>query len=103
MQPAVETAAAQHIWNVTMFIHILTRQTKISFEIQHRHNRRGHHFGIRHLALRILVMMQGFEPVSAQAKNNYNLGIHEFFLYFGGRDTPTVMDTHGFFYSCYSR
>jgi hypothetical protein len=86
-----------------MFTHILTRQTKVASEIQHRDNGGRHGFGIRHLALWIFVVVQGFEHVSTQAKPNYNLGIHEFLLYFGGRDTPTVMDAHGFFYICYSR
>src|SRR5215211_3821228 len=101
MQPAIETTAAQHVRNIPIFIQVLTSQTKIPFEIQHRNDGCRYDFGIRHLALRIFRMMQRFEHVIAQTKNNYNLSIHEFFPYFGGRDTPTVTETHGFFYSGY--
>src|SRR5258705_588422 len=102
MQPTIETAAAQHIWNVPMLTHILTGQTKVSFEIQHRYDRRSHHFRICHLALHIFTVLQGFEHVIAQTKNDYNLRVHEFLLYIGGRDTPNVMQTHGLFYPCCS-
>jgi hypothetical protein len=81
----------------------LARKTKIPFEIQHRNDGGGHHFGIRHPALPIFMVMQGFQHVITQAKNDYNLGVHEFLLYVGGWDTPTVPETHGFFYTRYPR
>jgi hypothetical protein len=57
---------------------ISARQTEVAFEVQHGYDRSSHHFRISHLALGILVMMQGFEHVITQTKNDYNLGIHEF-------------------------
>ena len=78
MQPAIETTFAQHIRNVMVLMQISTRQTEVAFEVQHGYDRSSHHFRIRHLALGMLVMMQGFEHVITQAKHNYNLGIHGF-------------------------
>jgi hypothetical protein len=75
-----------------MFIQILARKTEIPFEIQHRHNGGGHHFSIRHLTLSIFKMMHSLQHIITQTKNDYNLSVHEFFLCFGGRDTPTVID-----------
>jgi len=80
VQSAVETAAAQHVWNVTMLTQILTGQTKIASEIQHRHDRGSHYLGIRHLALLIFIVVQGFQHIITQAKNDYNLRVHEFLL-----------------------
>ena len=51
-----------------MLRQILTGKAKIPFEIQHRHDRCGHYFGVRHLALGIFMMAQGFEHVITQAK-----------------------------------
>ena len=81
MESAIETAATHHVWNVTMFTQILARQTEIPLEVQHRHDGGGHHFGIRHLTLAIFMVLQGFEHIITQAKYDYNLRVHEFFLY----------------------
>src|ERR671912_1150687 len=102
MQPAVETAPAHHVWNVTMFTQILARQTEVPFEIQHRNDGGRHYFGIRHLTLLIFIMLQAFQQIITQAKNDYNLRVHEFLLYSRGWDTSTVSQTHGLSYSSYS-
>jgi hypothetical protein len=81
MQSAIETAAAHPVRNVTMFTQILTGQTKISFERQHRHNGGRHDFSVRDLALLIFSVAQGFQHIITQTKNDYNLGVHEFLLY----------------------
>jgi len=78
MKSTIEAALAQHIRNVMIFIQIAAGPTEITFEVQHRYEGGGHYFGIRHLALRIFVMMQALEQVIAQTKNDYNLCIHEF-------------------------
>jgi len=96
MKSTIEAALAQHIRNVMIFNQIAAGPTEITFEVQHRNEGSGHYFGIRHLALCIFVMMQALEQVIAQTKNDYNLGIHEFLQSFGGRDTPTVPEIHGF-------
>jgi hypothetical protein len=79
-----------------MLTQILTAQTKIAFEIQHRHTGGRHHFGVRHLAMRIFIVLQGFQHIITQTKYNYNLGVHEFLLYSGGWDTSTVLQTMDF-------
>ncbi len=63
-----------------MLTQILTGQTKIASEIQHRHDRGSHYLGIRHLALLIFIVVQGFQHIITQAKNDYNLRVHEFLL-----------------------
>jgi len=81
MQSAIETAAAQPVWNVTMFTHLLARKTKIASKVQHGDNGGRHHFCIRHLTLSIFPVVQGLEHIITQTKNDYNLSVHEFFLY----------------------
>src|SRR5215207_2893616 len=101
MQSAIEPATAQHIWNIPMFTQILTGQTKVPFEVQHRHNGGRHDLGIRHLALGIFMMLQGFEHVITQTKNDYNLGVHEFLLYVEVGIPQLYSKTHGLFYTSY--
>jgi hypothetical protein len=42
---------------------------------QNRQDGQGHEFGIFHLSIRIITMMESFQLVATQTKDRYNLNV----------------------------
>ena len=55
---------------------MLAGKFAVPAELQGGDDRSRHDLGIRHLALGILIVMQDFEHIVAQALDCYNLGVH---------------------------
>jgi hypothetical protein len=78
MEAPIEPTLAQHRGDELVFLQVRTRRFEIAAKENDRDEGGSHDFGIAHLALDILVMMQGFETIVAQTVNRYNTLVHGF-------------------------
>jgi hypothetical protein len=78
MQAPIEATLAQHGGNELVFVQIRTCRFEIAAIKHGRYERGGHDFGVGHLRLGILVVVQGFKTVVTQAVDRYNTVVHEF-------------------------
>jgi hypothetical protein len=101
MQSTIEAASTQHMGHVAIFTQKLTTHPEVPSEVQHRDNRRGHHFRIAQLALSIFAVMQSLQQIITQAKYEYNLGVHAFLQYRFGFSTFTLPEFAWTFLSGY--
>ena len=90
MQTTMEAASTQPMRHTVIRTQKLASHPKVASKVQHRDNRRGHHFCIAQLALSIFDVIQSFQQIVTQAKYEYNLSVHAFLRFCFGLSTDTL-------------
>src|SRR5687768_7143582 len=76
MQSAVQTTAAEHVWNILGCAQQRTRGFKVAAKEEHGHQARRDDFRVPHPLLRIFDMADGVQDVGTQTIHGYDLVIH---------------------------
>jgi len=98
MQTTIEAVSNQHMRNIVILTQKLASHTKVASKVQHRDNRRSHHFCIAQLALSIFDVLQSFQQIVTQARYEYNLSVPAFLRFCFGLSTYTLPENVWEFY-----
>src|ERR1051325_4665240 len=78
MQAAIELALAQHAWDVARVCEQRAGRFKVAPEVECCDKGGGHYFGVAHLALRVLVVLEGLQKIIAKAVYCQYRVVHRF-------------------------
>src|SRR5919202_1308511 len=96
MQATIEPTRTQHPLHIFLLMEKRTSQGRVAAKKQGGHERNRHHFGIREMALGIIMMAQGQEHIGSQAVDCYNVPVHEEVLLSTRFGTITLALLHGY-------